>query len=232
MTEHLLVADALDKRFGPDTALRGASIRIEAGEIVAVIGPSGCGKSTLLHCLAGIVAPDAGEVRFAGRRIDLLSDRERTALRRESFGFVFQFGRLVPELSALENASLPLLLSGVSRREAESAALEWLERLGVAGSARKRVGRLSGGEAQRVALARAVAHRPRIVFCDEPTGALDSLAGDQVMDLLCDLAEYAETALVLVTHEPRVAARAHREVRMRDGALAMPSRGPLHEALA
>jgi putative ABC transport system ATP-binding protein len=227
MTEHLLVADSLDKRYGRDVALRGASIQVDAGEIVAVIGPSGCGKSTLLHCLAGIVRPDAGEVRFAGRRIDRLSDRERTALRRERFGFVFQFGQLVPELSAIENASLPLLLSGVSRRQAEAAALEWLERLGVGEAAGKIVGQLSGGEAQRVALARAVAHRPRVVFCDEPTGALDSLTGDHVMDLLCDLAEYAETALVLVTHEPRVAARAHREVRMRDGALAVPSLAPV-----
>jgi putative ABC transport system ATP-binding protein len=227
MTEHLLVADSLDKRYGRDVALRGASIQVDAGEIVAVIGPSGCGKSTLLHCLAGIVRPDAGEVRFAGRRIDRLSDRERTALRRERFGFVFQFGQLVPELSAIENASLPLLLSGVSRRQAEAAALEWLERLGIREAAGKIVGQLSGGEAQRVALARAVAHRPRVVFCDEPTGALDSLTGDHVMDLLCDLAEYAETALVLVTHEPRVAARAHREVRMRDGALAVPSLAPV-----
>jgi putative ABC transport system ATP-binding protein len=227
MTEHLLVADSLDKRYGRDVALRGASIHVDAGEIVAVIGPSGCGKSTLLHCLAGIVRPDAGEVRFAGRRIDRLSDRERTALRRERFGFVFQFGQLVPELSAIENASLPLLLSGVSRRQAEAAALEWLERLGVAEAAGKIVGQLSGGEAQRVALARAVAHRPSVVFCDEPTGALDSLTGDHVLDLLCDLAEYAETALVLVTHEPRVAARAHREVRMRDGALAVPSLAPV-----
>jgi putative ABC transport system ATP-binding protein len=223
MTEHLLVAESLDKRYGPDLALRGASIHIDAGEIVAVIGPSGCGKSTLLHCLAGIVRPDAGEVRFAGRRIDRLSDRDRTALRRERFGFVFQFGQLLPELSAIENASLPLLLSGVSRRVAEDAAREWLDRLGVGDVADKVAGELSGGEAQRVALARAVAHRPRVVFCDEPTGALDSLTGDHVMDLLCDLARYAETALVLVTHEPRVAARADREVRMRDGVLAVPS---------
>jgi putative ABC transport system ATP-binding protein len=220
MTEPLLVAEALDKRYGPDRALRGASVSIDAGEIVAIIGPSGCGKSTLLHCLAGIVRPDAGEVRLAGRRIDTLSDRERTMLRRTSFGFVFQFGLLVPELSALENASLPLLLAGTPRRQAELAAMEWLDRLGVAESAAKLVGTLSGGQAQRVALARAVAHRPRVVFCDEPTGALDSLAGDHVMDLLCDLAAYAETALVLVTHEPRVAARAHREIRMRDGVLA------------
>jgi putative ABC transport system ATP-binding protein len=230
MTEPLLVADALDKRYGPDSALRGASITVEAGEIVAIIGPSGCGKSTLLHCLAGIVQPDAGEVRFAGRRIDNLPDRARTALRRESFGFVFQFGQLVPELSALENASLPLLLGGASREKAESTALEWLDRLGMADSAEKLVGRLSGGQAQRVALARAVAHRPRVVFCDEPTGALDSIAGDQVMDLLCDLAAYASTALVLVTHEPRVAARADREVRMRDGALVVPARSTISGA--
>jgi putative ABC transport system ATP-binding protein len=232
MTEPLLVAESLDKHYGPDAALRGASISIDPGEIVAIIGPSGCGKSTLLHCLAGIVRPDAGEVRFAGRRIDTLSDRNRTALRRDSFGFVFQFGQLVPELSALENASLPLLLGGTSRARSEETALEWLERLGVADCATKLVGTLSGGQAQRVALARAVAHRPRVVFCDEPTGALDSISGDHVMDLLCDLSEYAETAMVLVTHEPRVAARAHREVRMRDGALTSPASTPARAVLA
>ncbi len=220
MTNQLLNASGLDKRFGRDVALRQASIAVETGEIVAILGPSGCGKSTLLHCLAAIIRPDGGEVRFDGARIDDLRDGERTRLRRESFGFVFQFNQLVPELSAIENAALPLLLAGVRRDEAERRAGEWLERLDVAEHAGKPVGSLSGGQAQRVAIARAVAHSPRVVFCDEPTGALDSLAGDHVMDLLCDLAADGGTSIVLVTHEPRVAARADRELRMRDGAIA------------
>ena len=220
MTNQLLNASGLDKRFGRDVALRQASIAVETGEIVAILGPSGCGKSTLLHCLAAIIRPDGGEVRFDGARIDDLRDGERTRLRRESFGFVFQFNQLVPELSAIENAALPLLLAGVRRDEAERRAGEWLERLDVAEHAGKLVGSLSGGQAQRVAIARAVAHSPRVVFCDEPTGALDSLAGDHVMDLLCDLAADGGTSIVLVTHEPRVAARADRELRMRDGAIA------------
>ena len=220
MTNQLLNASGLTKRFDRDVALRQASIAVETGEIVAILGPSGCGKSTLLHCLATIIRPDGGEVRFDGARIDDLRDGERTRLRRESFGFVFQFNQLVPELSAIENAALPLLLTGVRRDEAERRAGEWLERLDVAEHAGKLVGSLSGGQAQRVAIARAVAHSPRVVFCDEPTGALDSLAGDHVMDLLCDLAADGGTSIVLVTHEPRVAARADRELRMRDGAIA------------
>ena len=220
MTNQLLNASGLDKRFDRDVALRQDSIAVETGEIVAILGPSGCGKSTLLHCLATIIRPDGGEVRFDGARIDDLRDGERTRLRRESFGFVFQFNQLVPELSAIENAALPLLLAGVRRDEAERRAGEWLERLDVAEHAGKLVGSLSGGQAQRVAIARAVAHSPRVVFCDEPTGALDSLAGDHVMDLLCDLAADGGTSIVLVTHEPRVAARADRELRMRDGAIA------------
>ena len=220
MTNQLLNASGLTKRFDRDVALRQASIAVETGEIVAILGPSGCGKSTLLHCLATIIRPDGGEVRFDGARIDDLRDGERTRLRRESFGFVFQFNQLVPELSAIENAALPLLHAGVRRDEAERRAGEWLERLDVAEHAGKLVGSLSGGQAQRVAIARAVAHSPRVVFCDEPTGALDSLAGDHVMDLLCDLAADGGTSIVLVTHEPRVAARADRELRMRDGAIA------------
>ncbi len=219
MTNQLLSASGLDKRFGRDVALRDASIELATGEIVAILGPSGCGKSTLLHCLAAILRPDAGEVRLDGERIDQLSDRERTRLRREAFGFVFQFNQLVPELSAIENTALPLMLGGVRRGEAERRALGWLDRLGVADQAGKLVGSLSGGQAQRVAIARAVTHGPRIVFCDEPTGALDSLAGDHVMDLLCDLAADGATSIVLVTHEPRVAARADRELRMSDGAI-------------
>lgn len=221
MTE-LLSARDLHCRFGSTPALAGASVDVDAGEIVAVMGPSGSGKSTLLHCLAGILRPDQGEVVYAGRRLDELSERERSRLRREEFGFVFQFGQLVPELSALENVALPLRLGGVGRREAERRAGEWLERLEVATVGRKQPGELSGGESQRVAVARALVGDPQVVFADEPTGALDSLNGERVMTLLVGAARSSGTTVVLVTHEPRVAAYADREVFMRDGRVVTP----------
>jgi putative ABC transport system ATP-binding protein len=203
--------------FGETPALRGASFDVDAGEIVAVMGPSGSGKTTLLHCLAGILTPDAGEIRFEGRRIDTLNEQERSALRRERFGFVFQFGQLVPELTVEENVALPLLLGGVRRGEALRQARDWLERLGLGGLERRRSGELSGGQAQRVALARGMINKPRVLFADEPTGSLDSLTGEQVMDLLVGAAREQGTTVVLVTHEPRVAVYAGREVVVRDG---------------
>jgi putative ABC transport system ATP-binding protein len=203
--------------FGETPALRGASFDADAGEIVAVMGPSGSGKTTLLHCLAGILSPAAGEIRFEGRRIDSLGEQERSTLRRERFGFVFQFGQLVPELTVEENVALPLLLGGVRRGEALRQAREWLERLGIGGMERRRSGELSGGQAQRVALARGMINRPRVLFADEPTGSLDSLTGEQVMDLMVAAAREHGTTVVLVTHEPRVAVYADREVVVRDG---------------
>jgi putative ABC transport system ATP-binding protein len=213
----LLVGRGVRKRFGTTEALRGVDVELGKGEIVAVMGPSGSGKSTLLHCLAGITPPDEGTVELDGRSIGDLPDRERTRLRRTAFGFVFQFGQLVPELSALENVSLPLLLNGFRRAEAESAAAEWFPRLGLDGKERRRPGELSGGEAQRVAVARALVIRPSVVFADEPTGALDSLAGEQVMELFTSAVEETGASVLLVTHEPRVAAYAHREIVVRDG---------------
>ena len=218
----LLVGRDVRRRFGATTALDGASVEIDAGEIVAVMGPSGSGKSTLLHCLAGILGPDGGEVHYRGKRIDLLDEGERSRLRRDDFGFVFQFGQLVPELSALENVTLPLRLGGVGRRDAETKAHEWLERLDVADVASNQPGELSGGEGQRVAVARALVGGPRIVFADEPTGALDSLNGERVMTLLVESARSGGASVVLVTHEPRVAAYADREVVMRDGRVVTP----------
>jgi len=203
--------------FGQTPALRGASVSVAAGEILAVMGPSGSGKSTLLHCLGGILVPAGGEVRFAGRRIDTLGETERSALRRDRFGFVFQFGQLVPELSAEENVALPLLLGGLRRRAALAQAREWLGRLGLDGLETRRGGELSGCEAQRVALARGLVTRPEVLFADEPTGALDSLTGEQVMELLVAAVRAQGTTVVLVTHEPRVAAYADREVIVRDG---------------
>ncbi|MEU6207581.1 ABC transporter ATP-binding protein [Micromonospora musae] len=203
--------------FGETPALRGASVSVAPGEIVAIMGPSGSGKSTLLHCLAGILAPDTGEIHFDGRRIDNLSENERSVLRRQQFGFVFQFGQLVPELTAEENVALPLLLNGVKRAAALKQARPWFARLGLAGLERRRSGELSGGQAQRVALARGLVARPGALFADEPTGALDSLTGEQVMDLLVASAREQGTTVVLVTHDARVAAYADRQVIVRDG---------------
>ncbi|MFG3582244.1 ABC transporter ATP-binding protein [Micromonospora chersina] len=203
--------------FGETPALRGASVLVEPGEIVAIMGPSGSGKTTLLHCLAGILVPDKGEVHYDGRRIDTLSETRRSVLRRDEFGFVFQFGQLVPELTAEENVALPLLLRGVKRAAALKEARPWFERLGLGGLERRRSGELSGGQAQRVALARGLVARPGALFADEPTGALDSLTGEQVMDLLVSSAREQGTTVVLVTHEARVAAYADRQVIVRDG---------------
>jgi putative ABC transport system ATP-binding protein len=213
----LLEGTGLSKAFGPTPALSDASLCVEAGEIVAVMGPSGSGKSTLLHCLAGIVRPDAGRVVFDGRDVTAMSDAERSNLRLREYGFVFQFGQLVPELPCVENVALPLRLEGVRRREAERRALEWLERLEVSDVARSRPGEVSGGEGQRVAVARALVSEPRVLFADEPTGALDSLNGERVMRLLTAAANEADVAVVLVTHEPRVAAYSDREIVVRDG---------------
>lgn len=213
----LLVATDLHKVFGATTALAGTSIAVGAGEIVAVMGPSGSGKSTLLHCLAGIVLPDRGSVVFDRQEVTSLGDGGRSALRRTAFGFVFQFGQLVPELTCLENVALPLRLNGVPRRTAERVAAQWLERLEVEKVAGSFPGEVSGGEGQRVAVARALVGEPRVVFADEPTGSLDSLNGERVMQLLTGAAREAGAAVVLVTHEPRVAAHSDREVVVRDG---------------
>jgi putative ABC transport system ATP-binding protein len=215
--EALLIADDLHKTYGATPALSGASMGVRAGEIVAVMGPSGSGKSTLLHCLGAIVRPDAGRVVYAGREVSGLSDVDRSALRRRAFGFVFQFGQLVPELTCLENVALGLRLDGVRRRVAEQRACDWLDQLEVADVAGKLPGQISGGQGQRVAVARALVAGPRVVFADEPTGALDSLNGEKVMVLLTRAARESGAAVVLVTHDARVAAYADREVIVRDG---------------
>jgi putative ABC transport system ATP-binding protein len=214
---HLVEARNVHLSFGATQALRGASFSADVGEIVAIMGPSGSGKSTLLHCLAGILVPDSGEVHFHGQRIDTLGEGERSTLRRDRFGFVFQFGQLVPELTAEENIALPLLLRGVGRSEALARARSWFEPLELDGLQRHRSGELSGGEAQRVALGRGLVAGPQVLFADEPTGSLDSLSGERVMELLSDAARERSTTVVLVTHEARVAAYADREVIVRDG---------------
>lgn len=213
----LLRAEALRKSYGPTPALDGADFSIHAGEVVAVMGPSGSGKSTLLHCLAGIVPPDEGRIEYDGAELSAMPESRRSALRRSDFGFVFQFGQLVPELSCVENVALPLRLNGVKRKEAEQHARGWMERLEVDDLGGKRPGEVSGGQGQRVAVARALVTGPRVLFADEPTGALDSLNGERVMELLTEAARSTNAAVVLVTHEARVAAYSDREIVVRDG---------------
>jgi putative ABC transport system ATP-binding protein len=213
----VLEARDLALSFGETRALRGASVAVQRGEILAVMGPSGSGKSTLLHCLAGILVPDSGDILLDGERLDTMREKERSALRRDRFGFVFQFGQLVPELTAEENVALPLLLGGTHREKALRVARNWFERLELDGLERHRSGEMSGGQAQRVALARGLVANPEVLFADEPTGSLDSLTGELVMDLMTAVAREEGTTVVLVTHEARVAAYADREVIVRDG---------------
>jgi putative ABC transport system ATP-binding protein len=216
-SDPLIEARDVHLSFGATPALRGANLSVSKGEILAVMGPSGSGKSTLLHCLAGILVPDSGEIDFAGQRLDNLREGDRSALRRARFGFVFQFGQLVPELTAQENVALPLLLNGIRRTEALAQARNWFARLDLDGLEQRRSGELSGGQAQRVALARGLVGTPEVLFADEPTGSLDSLTGEHVMNLLSTATREQGTTVILVTHEPRVAAYADREVIVRDG---------------
>ncbi|HEX9032327.1 MAG TPA: ABC transporter ATP-binding protein [Streptosporangiaceae bacterium] len=215
--DRLIEARNVYRSFGQTPALVGANLVVARGEILAVMGPSGSGKSTLLHCLAGIYTPDSGEVWFDGQQLDTLSDARRTELRRTEFGFVFQFGQLVPELTVADNIALPLLLNRERRKTAYAKADSWLPRLGLDDLGGRRTGELSGGQAQRVAVARALVAHPKVLFADEPTGSLDTLTGEMVMDLLTGLAREEGTTVVLVTHDARVAAYADREVMVRDG---------------
>jgi putative ABC transport system ATP-binding protein len=214
--EPLLVASGVHKHYGQTRALQGADLEIRPGELVAVTGPSGSGKSTLLHCLAGLVAPDGGRVLYDGAPLPAGSD-DRARLRRRHLGLVLQFGQLVPELTALENVAIPLLLERVDRRTAADRARAWLSRLGVEDVADQRPSAMSGGQAQRVAIARALVAEPRVVLADEPTGALDTVSGEQTMEALVSAVRETGAALVLVTHDNRVAAAAEREVTVVDG---------------
>ena len=224
MRRPVLTARSLHKRYGEVPALAGVDVAVSAGESLAVTGTSGSGKTTLLHCLAGILPVDAGEVVLAGTggdvHVEALDEAGRSRLRREAFGFVFQSGMLVPELTALENVALAAMLSGADRRGAEARALPWLERLGLAGLGARRPGELSGGQAQRVAIARALVTSPAVVFADEPTGALDSRTSDDVLDALLGATADAGGALVVVTHDERVAARCERRLHLADGRVA------------
>jgi putative ABC transport system ATP-binding protein len=204
--------------FGVTQALDGVDLSVARGEVVAVMGPSGCGKSTLLHVLSGVLIPDEGSVCLDGQRLDRRTDDERSALRLRRFGFVFQFGDLIPELSLRENVELPLRLQGRGRQARDAAAL-LLAELDIAGVAERRPGQVSGGQAQRAAVARALVHDPDVVFADEPTGALDSAGGELVLDVLTAAARRRAAAIVLVTHEARTAAYADRTVFLHDGRL-------------
>jgi len=219
----LIEGRSLFKDFGPTRALRGVDLTVAAGESVAIMGPSGSGKTTLLHVLAGIETPDAGQVllRLRGEPRDVagMSDRRRSELRRTSFGFVFQQGLLLPELTAGENVALPLLVQGTDRVTAEAEASRLLALLGIGEKAASRIGELSGGQQQRVAIARAQAAQPAVVFADEPTGALDSGTSAEVMTALLASTVGAGRALVVVTHDAGVAARCDRTLHMRDGVI-------------
>lgn len=208
------------RSFGQNEALRGIDLDIASGEILAIMGPSGSGKSTLLHVLAGVTLPNAGTINYGDTSISALGEAERARLRLSDFGFVFQFGQLLPDLTAIDNVSLPLLLQGFKRRVALSQAHSWLDRLGLADHAQSFPGELSGGQAQRVAVARALVTGPRVLFADEPTGSLDSLAAENVISLLTEIARSNGTTVIIVTHDSRTASYADREVVVRDGRIA------------
>ena len=198
-------------------AVRGVELRIQAGEMVAVMGPSGCGKTTLLNILSGIDEPTAGEVKVNGHPLYGISDNQRTDLRGEHFGFIFQDFNLLPVLSAVENVELPLLLLGRSPSEARKEAMDALRRVGLEDRSEHRPAELSGGQQQRVAVARAIVHRPSIILCDEPTGNLDTATSTQVMGLLQDMNQREKTTFLIVTHDSNIAQLCQRTITMNDG---------------
>lgn len=220
MTPPIVDADRISRVFpmaaGPVTAVDQVSLRVEAGDYAAIQGPSGCGKSTLLHMLGCVDAPTSGTLRFGGRDVVGLSDRERSLLRLGHIGFVFQRFFLLPMLTAAENVELPQSEAGAGRAERRARTAELLEYVGLAARADHRPSQLSGGEMQRVAIARALANRPRLLLADEPTGELDRATGEQIGALL-DRVNADGTALVIVTHDPGLAGRARRVLSMRDG---------------
>lgn len=216
-TTPVLATSDITKQFGQVRALAGVSVVIARGESVAIMGPSGSGKSTLLHCLSGVLVPDDGEVAFDGRQLSAASDRERSHIRLRECGFVFQDHQLIPELPARENVALPLMLTGTGRGRALKEADEMLARIGIPELRTRRPGDMSGGQAQRVAIARALVGSPKVIFADEPSGALDQTTGHEVMQLLTATASMAGAALVLVTHDPNVASWCSRMIEIRDG---------------
>ncbi len=217
------IIEAIDVRKDYDTgklkvqALRGVSLRIRRGEVVAIMGPSGCGKTTLLNCLSGLDSVTSGVIKIAGQDMRGLSDRELTAFRACEMGFVFQTYNLLPVLNGLENVELPLLVSGVRPREARERAEASIEQVGLLDWARHRPAEMSGGQRQRFAIARALATAPSIVWADEPTGALDSKTSQEIIDLMLQLNREHGLTFAWVTHAPEVARQAARLIEMRDG---------------
>lgn len=216
-TTPVLATTDIIMQFGQVRALAGVSVEIAHGESVAIMGPSGSGKSTLLHCLSGVLVPDDGQVNFDGRPLSTASDRERSHTRLRECGFVFQDHQLIPELPARENVAFPLMLTGTGRGAALKQADEALARIGIDALRNRRPGDMSGGQAQRVAIARALVGKPKVIFADEPSGALDQATGHEVMQILTATAAMAGAALVLVTHDPNVASWCSRMIEIRDG---------------
>ena len=207
----------ITKSFTQQRVLEGISLTVGDGESVAIMGPSGSGKSTLLHCMSGVLVPDQGEVLFDGQDVAAMSDAERSRLRLEHFGFIFQDGQLLPELTATENVALPQIMRGVSRSQAHDEAIDMLTRLGLGAYVDRYPGQLSGGQGQRVAIARALAGPPSVVFADEPTAALDQATGHEVMQQIVAVCQKFGVTLVVVTHDPKIADWCSRRVEIRDG---------------
>ncbi len=199
------------------TALDHVSFDVQPGEFVAMMGPSGCGKSTLLHLLCGLDRPSSGSVLIAGENLSDLSDTAATRLRRQKIGLVFQFFNLVPVLTAVENVSLPLTLDGVKQSQARARAADWLQKVGMDDRLANRPDQLSGGQQQRVAIARALVAEPEIILADEPTGNLDTRAGEEVARLLQQISRQWGRSIIMVTHDPRIAAYAGRIIFLKDG---------------
>lgn len=213
----VLDVTSLAKTYAERPILRGVSFSLEKGERVALLGPSGSGKTTVLNCVGGVDQADSGCITIAGRELGQLDADGLAALRREQIGTVFQFYHLLPTLSAAENIELPLQLLGVATRERETRVRALLERVSIAHRAQALPGQLSGGEMQRVAIARAVVHRPSLILADEPTGSLDSTTGAQVLDLLAEIVQETQAALLLVTHSSDAVKHCQRVLRMQDG---------------
>ncbi|HNB50838.1 MAG TPA: ABC transporter ATP-binding protein [Anaerolineales bacterium] len=217
----LLQTQNLTKIYGTGatavTALDHINLTIKPGEFVAIMGPSGCGKSTLLHLLGGLDKPTEGKVLLEGTPIEDMSDDKLTELRRRKMGFIFQFFNLIPVLTATENAALPITLDGVKPAEAKAKATEWLTRFGLGDRLNNRPDQLSGGQQQRVAIARALVAEPTLILADEPTGNLDTRAGDEIASLLSKVSQEYNRTVVMVTHDARIAAYADRIIFLKDG---------------
>jgi putative ABC transport system ATP-binding protein len=233
-------AERLTKIYGQDavaiTALEGVNLDIEPGQFVAVMGSSGSGKSTLLHLLGGLDRPTAGRVIIAGHDLAKLNDDDLTGLRRRKIGFVFQFYNLIPVLGAGDNVALPLVLDGVKQAEARTRAEEWLHRVGLQEHTDRRPDQLSGGQQQRVAIARALVAEPALILADEPTGNLDTRAGDEIAGLLRRICDEWGRTILMVTHDPRISAHADRIVFLKDGQIVddtpLSEGGPENAAVA